>query len=155
MLRKWWGRLLLRRQSIRRAQNSSGRWERTPPCWQNCFSSSFSTGVPCVISLDWFDELQETLATPCNPIGEVIQLIAQWRSSKTFGPSIVWSVLGQWARGGLPDVSMSGTDNWKVCCKANFYLTGLPWSTNDRLRMIGHTLQEQKCVPKLTLFCVW
>ena len=35
--------------------------------------------MPCVISLDWFDETQETLAipTPCNPIGEVIQLIAQ------------------------------------------------------------------------------
>ena len=42
MLRKWWGRLLLRRQSTRKAQNSLGRWGRTPPCWQNCFSFNFS-----------------------------------------------------------------------------------------------------------------
>ena len=42
MLRKWWGRLLLRRQSTRRAQNSSGKWGRTPLCWQNCFSFNFS-----------------------------------------------------------------------------------------------------------------
>ena len=42
MLRRWWGRLLPRRQSTRRAQNSSGRWVKTPPSWQNCFSFNFS-----------------------------------------------------------------------------------------------------------------
>ena len=58
MLRRLWGRLLPRRQSTRRAQNSSGRWGRTPPYWQNCFSFNFSI-LECHIWLvgfpNWLD----------------------------------------------------------------------------------------------------